>query len=108
MSKEVREEATAAFQKSRQLKPPRYVNDRSITAIEQGVSNEEVRQVAESLVDKATVYNIKASVRAKMDNSGHNFDAVGKYREKVLEKLDDPYLIYKVHNKSLDPSRPLF
>ena len=43
-----------------------------------------------------------------MDNSGHNFDAVGKYREKVLEKLDDPYLIYKVHNKSLDPSRPSF
>ena len=23
-------------------------------------------------------------------------------------KLDDPYLIYKVHNKSSDPSRPSF
>ena len=81
MSKEVREEATAAFQKSRQLKPQRYVNDRIITAIQQGVSNDEVRQVAESLVDKATVSNIKASARAEMDSSGHNFDAVGKYRE---------------------------
>lgn len=79
VSKEVREEATAAFQKSRQLKPQRYVNDRIITAIQQGVSNNEVKQVAESLVDKATVSNIKASARAEMDSSGH--DAVGKYRE---------------------------
>ena len=100
MSKEVREEATAAFQKSHQ----QYVNDTIITAIEQGVSNKEVRQVAEFLVDKATVSNVEASAMAEMDSSGHNFDAVGKYREKVCERLDDPYLIYKVHNKSLDPS----
>ena len=108
MSKEVSKEATTAFQKSRQLKPQRYVNYRIITAIEQGVSNEEVRQVTESLVDEATVSNIKASARAEMDSSGHNVDAVGKYREKVCGKLDDPYLIYKVHNKSSDPSRPSF
>ena len=54
---------------------------------------------------RATVSNIKASVRAKMDSSGYNFDAVEKYRE-VCEKLDDPFLMYKVHNKSLDLSRP--
>lgn len=108
MSKEIRKEETAAFQKSRQLKSERYVNDRIITAIEQGVSKEEVRQVAESLVDNATMSNIKARARAEMDSSGHNFEAVGKYREKVCEKLDDSYLIYKVHNRSLDPSRPSF
>ena len=26
----------------------------------------------------------------------------------VCKKPDDPYLIYKVHNNSLDPSRPYF
>ena len=75
-------EATTAFQKSRQLKPQRYV-DRIITPVEQGVSNEEVRQVAESLVDKATVSNITASAREEIDSSGHSFHAVGKYREKL-------------------------
>ena len=83
VSKEVREEATTAFQKSRQLKPQRYINDRIITPVEQGVSNEEVRQIAESLVDKATVSNIKANAREEMDSSGHSFHAVGKYREKL-------------------------
>lgn len=76
MSKEVREEATVAFQKSRQLKPQLMIGS---SLLEQGVSNEEVRQVVESLLDNATVSNIKASARAEMDSSGHNFDAVGKY-----------------------------
>ena len=83
-------------------------HDYTTTAIEHGVCHEEVRQVAESLVDKATVSNIKASARAEMDSSGHNFDAVGKYLGNVCEKLDDHYQIYKVHNNSLDPSRPSF
>ncbi|KAJ7391539.1 hypothetical protein OS493_017233 [Desmophyllum pertusum] len=108
VSKKVKDDAAGAFQKSRQLKPKRYVNDRIITAIEQGTSNEEVRKVAESLVNNVAVSNIKASAKAEMDSSGHNVDDVGKYRDQVCQKLGDPFLIYKVHNKSLDPSQPSF
>lgn len=108
VSKKVKDDAAGAFQKSRQLKPQRYVNDRIITTIEQGTSNEEVRKVAESLVNNVAVSNMKASARAEMDSSGHNFDAVGNYRDEVCQKLGDPFLIYKVHNKSLDPSQPSF
>ena len=108
ISKEMKDEAVSAFQKSRQLKPQRYVNDQIISAIDEGKSPEEVRKVAESLISSAAMSNIKATARAEMDSCGHNFDAVGKYRENVCQKLNDPFLIYKVHNKSPDPGKPSF
>ena len=90
------------------MKPQRYVNDKIISTIEEDTTGADIFKVAESLVSNATMLNIKAHARAEMDSSGHNFDAVGKYKEKVCEKLSDPFLIYKVHNKSLDNSRPSF
>lgn len=51
---------------------------------------------------------MKAKARAELDHCGHNFDAVGKYKESVNRKLEDPFLIYKVHNKALDGSKASF
>lgn len=96
-AKAIQDEAVTAFQKSRQLKPQRYVNDKIISTIEDDTTGADVFKVAESLISNATMSNIKAHARAEMDSNGHNFDAVGKYKEKVCEKLSDPFLIYKVH-----------
>lgn len=81
----MKEEAVTAFQKFRQLKPQWYVNDRIISAIDEGKSNEEERKVAESLISSTAMSNIKATARAEMDSCGHNFDGVGKKSEKVSE-----------------------
>lgn len=50
------------------------------------------------------MFNVEVSVMVEMDSFGYNFDVVGKYGEKVCEKFDDFYFIYKVYNKLLDSS----
>ena len=102
------DEAAKAFQVSRQLKPQRYFNDKIISAIETAPSGDDVYEIANAFVNNSTLNNIKAKARAEIDSAGHNFDAVGKYKESVSQKLQDPYLIYKVNNKALDSTRPSY
>ena len=100
--------AAKAFQMSRQLKPQRYINDKIISAIETASCVDDVYEVANTFVNNSTLSNIKAKARAELEHTGHNFDAVGKYKQSVSQKLEDLFLIYKVNNKELDGTRPSF
>lgn len=71
----------------RSLKPQQYVNDRIISAIDEGKSTEEARKVAQSLISSAAMSNIKATAQAEMDSCGHNFDAVGNIKRKCVRNL---------------------
>ena len=108
ISSSIVNDAAQSFQTSRQLKPERYVNDKIIAAIETSSSADDVYKIASSLTNNSKLNNIKAKARAEINVAGHNFDAVGKYKESVCRKLEDPYLIYKVNNKALDATRPSF
>jgi len=108
ISDKLADDAAKAFKESRLLKPQRYINDKIISTIESASSGDDVYQIAKELVNNSTLDNIKAKARAEIDHAGHNFDAVGKYRESVCQKLNDPFLIYKVNNKALDGTRPSY
>ena len=90
------EASTMAFKQSRTLKPERFVNDKSIEAIENEESLEAIKDLADSLIDRQTLKNIKQSAKVKLDPVGHNYDVVMKYKTKVQDVLKDPFLIYRV------------
>ena len=90
------EAATMAFKQSRTLKPERFVNDKLIEAIENKESLEAIQDLADSLIDRQMLKNIKQSAKVKLDPVGHSYDAVMKYKTKVQDVLKDPFLIYRI------------
>lgn len=54
--------------------------------IREGKTWSEVEEVAEAMLDKNKVKNIKAKVVNSMHPHGHNFDAVAEIKKKTDEK----------------------
>lgn len=87
------DDAAKAFEMSRQRKPQRYINDRVISAIKIAYYGDGVYEIADTFIKNATPNNM-AKARAEIEHAGYSFDAVGKYKESVGQKLEDPFLIY--------------
>jgi hypothetical protein len=60
----------------------------------------EVTKIASDFGNLKQVQNIKSAVKRDNNPIGENFEALGVYREKCNEL--DPFLIYKVNNRSLN------
>lgn len=108
ISKELPNDAAKAFEMSRQLKPQRCINHKIFLPIKIASCGDGVYEIANAFVNNSTLNNIKAKARAEIEHPGHSFHAVGKYKGSVGQKLQDPFLIYKVNNKALDGAYPSF
>ena len=86
------------FFKTHSMVKPSAVPTAKITSmIREGRNWSEVENVAEAMIDKNKVKNIKAKVVNSMHPHGHNFDAVVEIKKKTDEK--DKYLIWKINNR---------
>ncbi|KAL9963788.1 hypothetical protein ACROYT_G027330 [Oculina patagonica] len=84
------------FKTHSMVKPSAVPTAKLTTMIREGKTWSEVEDVAEAMLDKNKVKNIKAKVVNSMHPHGHNFDAVAEIKKKTDEK--DPYLIWKINN----------
>lgn len=85
------------FKMHSKVKPSAVPTAQLTTMIREGKTWSEVEEVAEAMLDKNKVKNIKAKVVNSMHPHGHNFDAVAEIKKKTDEK--DPYLIWKINNR---------
>ena len=85
------------FKTHSMVKPSAVPTAKLTTMIRESKTWSEVEDVAEAMLDKNEVKNIKAKVVNSMHPHGHNFDAVAEIKKKTDEK--DPYLIWKMNNR---------
>ncbi|CAH3165209.1 unnamed protein product [Porites lobata] len=79
------------------VKPSAVPTAKLTNMIREGRPWSEVEDVAEAMLDKKKVQNIKSKVANSMHPHGHNFDAVAEIKKKTDEK--DQYLVWKINNR---------
>ena len=85
------------FKTHSMVKPSAVPTAKLTNMIREGRPWSEVEDVAEAMLDKKKVQNIKSKVANSMHPHGHNFDAVAEIKKKTDEK--DQYLVWKINNR---------